>query len=179
MEGSLDEALEKRIKKIKLLLLDVDGVMTGGSIIYDDDGREIKVFDVRDGHGLKLLMRAGIGVGIITSRTSGVVAKRAEDLGIELLYQGRIDKLKAFGEVLERKALAADEVAFMGDDIVDLPVLKRAGFSVAVHDAVDEVRGRVHYVTSNPGGRGAVREVSELILKVQGKWEGLMERYLR
>ncbi len=179
MEGSLIEAVEKRIKKIKLLLLDVDGVMTAGSIIYGDDGKEIKIFDVRDGHGIKLLMRAGVDVGIITSRRSGVVAKRAEDLGIELIYQGRIDKLKAFEEVLEKRAFAPDEAAFMGDDIVDLPVLKRAGFSIAVHDAVDEVKGRVHHVTSKSGGRGAVREVSELILKVQGKWEGLMERYLR
>ncbi|GMR04725.1 MAG: hypothetical protein BMS9Abin23_0630 [Thermodesulfobacteriota bacterium] len=179
MKGSLDENVIERIKKVKLLLLDVDGVLTGGSIIYDDDGREIKVFDVKDGHGLKLLMRAGVDVGIITSRSSTVVDRRAKDLGIEIVYQGMLDKVKAFEDVLDKRSLSPHETAYMGDDIVDLPVLKRAGFSIAVPDGVEEVREMADYVTERPGGRGAVREVSELILKVQGKWESLMERYSR
>jgi 3-deoxy-D-manno-octulosonate 8-phosphate phosphatase (KDO 8-P phosphatase) len=171
--------LKEKIRKIKLLVLDVDGVMTDGSIVYDDSGLESKAFDVKDGHGIKLLERGGVKTALLTGRTSNVVEHRAKDLGIELVYQGCKDKGKAFEELLSRTSLDAGEVAFVGDDLVDLPVLKRAGLSVTVPDAVEEVKGRVDYVTQRPGGRGAVREVVEVILKAQGKWEGLIEGYFR
>jgi len=176
---TLDKGLVEKIKRIRLLLLDVDGVLTDGRIIYDDDGRETKFFDVRDGHGLKLLMRSGVEVGIITSRESRVVAHRAKNLGIELVRQGMLDKLKALEEILEERPYAPEEIAYVGDDTVDLPVLKRVGLSVAVADAVEEVKEMADYVTGKTGGRGAVREVAELILKAQGKWEGIIGHYLR
>jgi len=174
----VDEKLVKKLNKVKLLILDVDGVLTDGSIIYSDKGGEIKAFNVMDGHGIKLLMRGGINVGIITARESRVVATRARDLGIELLYQGRKDKLACYSKILEKTGLKADETAFVGDDLVDLPVLTRAGFSASVPGGVAEVRERVDYVTECPGGRGAVREVCELMLKARGLWEGLIARYL-
>jgi len=174
----MDSVLEEKLRRVRLLILDVDGVLTDGAIIYSDSGAEIKHFDVRDGHGIKLLMRAGIGVALVTARESKVVATRARDLGIDLLFQGRKDKLACFADILEREGLRADETAFVGDDLVDLPVLVRAGFSVSVPGGVAEVRERVDYVTEAPGGRGAVREVCEMILRAQGLWEGVLERYL-
>ena len=174
---SLDDNLIEKIKRVKLLILDVDGVLTDGSINYTDDGREFKSFDVKDGHGIKLLMRSGIDVALITARESNVVAVRAKDLGINDVYQGRKEKLGAFEEILAGKGLSADETAYAGDDIIDLPVLRRAGFSVAVQDAVEEVIKAVDYVTERPGGRAAVRELTDLILKVQGSWADVTARY--
>ncbi|HHL39019.1 MAG TPA: HAD-IIIA family hydrolase [Deltaproteobacteria bacterium] len=170
--------MARKVRAVRLLVLDVDGVLTDGSIIYDDAGLETKAFNVKDGHGIKLLRRAGLEAAVITARTSRVVELRAADLSIEMLFQGATDKRAAFAELLERTGLSAAETAYVGDDVVDLPVLSRAGFSVAVADAVAEVKERVHYVTSLPGGRGAVREVCELILKTQGRWKTLMSRYL-
>lgn len=169
----------KRIKAVRLLILDVDGVMTDGRIIYDDAGREEKNFDVQDGHGIKLLMRAGVDVALLTSRESGVVRHRASNLGISIVYQGYKEKLQAFNDILGKKALRAEEVAVMGDDLVDLPVMKRAGFSIAVKNAVPEVKKMARYVTRSEGGRGAVREAVELILKAQGKWAGVLEYYMK
>ncbi len=166
-----------KIRNVKVLILDVDGVLTDGRIIMSDDGQETKCFNVRDGHGLKLIQRAGIDVIFLTGRKSRVVEHRARELGIEKVYQGSLDKLAVFNEILASSGLAPEQVACMGDDIVDLPVLRRAGFSIAVSDAHDEVLGAVDLVTKNPGGRGAVREVCELILKTQGMWEELMGRY--
>lgn len=174
----LKAGLADKMKRIKLLILDADGVMTDGSIIYTDEGSEVKVFNVRDGHGIKLLMRAGIGVAIITARESKVMVHRAKNLGITDLYQGRIDKATAFDEILKEKVLNPIQVAYIGDDIIDLPVLRRVGFSAAVADAVDDVKDRVDYVTAACGGKGAIREVAELILKSQGRWEEIMKRYL-
>lgn len=174
----LKPKLVDKIRRIKLLILDADGVMTDGSIIYTDAGSEIKAFNVRDGHGIKLLMRAGIGVAIITARESKVMAHRAKNLGITDLYQGRIDKITAFDEILKEKVLNPIQVAYIGDDIIDLPVLRQVGFSVAVADAVDDVKERVDYVTTACGGKGAIREVVELLLKSQGKWEEILKRYL-
>lgn len=167
----------QRLRRIRLLLLDVDGVLTDGRIIYDAQGVETKAFDVKDGHGLKLLQRAGVQVGIITGRSSEVVNVRARELGIDIVYQGAKDKLLPFQEILQTLRLAADEVAYMGDDLPDLPVLRRAGWAVAPVDAVDEVKPYVHYVTRRPGGRGAVREVCDLLLQEKGKWAELTERY--
>ncbi|MBI5345276.1 MAG: HAD hydrolase family protein, partial [Deltaproteobacteria bacterium] len=144
-----------------------------------DAGQETKVFDVRDGHGIKLLMRAGIDAAIITSRESKAVLHRAANLGIKDVLQGRKDKLAAFTALLEKKGLAPIEAACMGDDLVDIPMLKRAGFSISVPDGVKEVRESCDYVTSRPGGKGAVREAVEVILKAQGRWEDVTGPYFR
>jgi 3-deoxy-D-manno-octulosonate 8-phosphate phosphatase (KDO 8-P phosphatase) len=169
--------MDVKLAKIKLLLLDVDGIMTDGRIIYDNQGNELKAFDVKDGHGLKLIQRAGIKVGIITGRKSVVVARRAAELGIEILYQKALTKLDPYREILAAEGLTDEQVAYMGDDVVDLPILRRVGFSATVADAVPEVLPLVDYVTTRSGGRGAVREVCDLLLKASGQWEALTERY--
>jgi 3-deoxy-D-manno-octulosonate 8-phosphate phosphatase (KDO 8-P phosphatase) len=171
-------SLEKA-KNVKLLILDVDGVLTDGRIVIDDRGVETKCFDVRDGHGIKLLKRAHIEVAIITGRQSQVVSHRARELGIDSVYQNIHDKLEVYEAILKEKGLKDGEVGFVGDDIVDLPVLKRVGFSAVVADGIEELKPYADYVSRNKGGRGAVREISELILKAQGKWPQLMERYLK
>lgn len=165
------------LNRIKLLLLDVDGVMTDGRIIYLNDGGEAKAFDVKDGHGLKLIQRAGIKVGIITGRQSDIVARRATELGIELVYQGAKDKMQPFMEILEKLGLKASEVAYVGDDLVDLPVMRLVGFSATVADASDDIKSYVDLVTSRPGGRGAVREVCDLLLKQSSLWTSVTSRY--
>ncbi len=169
--------MRERLSNIRLLLLDVDGVLTDGGIVYDDHGVQTKVFDVKDGHGLKLLQRAGIRVGIITGRQSEVVNVRARELGIDIVHQGAKEKLVPYEQVLGSLGLSDHEVAYMGDDLPDLPVLRRAGWAVAPADAVEEVLSRVHYVTARPGGRGAVREVCELLLKETGRWADVTARY--
>lgn len=165
------------LSKIQLLLLDVDGVLTDGRIVFDDQGRESKAFDVKDGHGLKLVQRAGIRVGIITGRQSPVVARRAAELGIDLVYQGAKDKRIPFREILDRLGLEPDQIAYVGDDLVDLPILLQVGFAATVADAVEEVRSRVDLVATRPGGRGAVREICDYLLKNAGLWESVTERY--
>ena len=170
--------LNKKIKPIKLLLMDVDGVMTDGGITIDNKGVEAKTFHVRDGHGIKLLQRAGVKVGIITGRESDVVRHRAAELGIEILYQGMKVKMDAYSQILADEGLKDEEVAYIGDDVVDLPVLNRVGFSVAVEDGSESLKPFVDYVTLKGGGRGAVREVVELVLKVQGLWDDVMKRYI-
>jgi len=169
--------MRERLVKIRLLLLDVDGVMTDGRIVFDDRGGETKAFDVKDGHGLKLLQRAGIRIGIITGRQSPVVERRAAELGIELIYQGAKDKLIPFRDILQRTGLDAEAVAYVGDDIVDLPILRLVGFAATVADAHEAVKPHVHYITKHPGGRGAVREICDLLLKESGRWETVTERY--
>jgi 3-deoxy-D-manno-octulosonate 8-phosphate phosphatase (KDO 8-P phosphatase) len=169
--------MQERLQKIRLLLLDVDGVMTDGLIVYDDRGGEIKAFDVKDGHGLKLLQRAGIRVGIITGRQSTVVDRRAAELGIDLVYQGAKDKLVPFLEILNTTGLTAEQVAYVGDDYPDLPILRRVGFAATVADALDELKSHVHYVTNKAGGRGAVREICDLLLRESGHWEAVAGRY--
>ena len=170
-------ALIEKIRRVKVLMLDVDGMLTDGRIVISDDGQETKCFNVRDGHGLKLIQRAGIEVIFLTGRKSRVVEHRARELGIKKIYQGALDKLSVFKEILAADGLVPEQVAYAGDDIVDLPVLSRVGFSITVSDAHDEVMRAVDLVTKNPGGRGAIREVCEMILKTQGKWEELMGRY--
>lgn len=167
----------QKLKPIKLLILDVDGVLTDGKIIYTDSGEEIKGFNVQDGHGLKLLMRAGIGVALLTGRKSKAIVHRARDLGIKLLYQKATDKASVYGKILARTRLPDKNVAFVGDDLVDIPVLKKVGFSAAVPGAVPEVKEIVDYVTSKAGGEGAVREICELVLKAQNKWKKVTEKY--
>jgi 3-deoxy-D-manno-octulosonate 8-phosphate phosphatase (KDO 8-P phosphatase) len=167
----------ERICKIRMLLSDVDGVLTDGGIIIDDHGVETKCFDVKDGHGIKLLQRAGIIVALLTGRSSHVVEYRAAELGIQNVIQGAKDKKAAYTTLKQQSGYTDEEIAYMGDDVVDIPILKRVGVGIAVKNAADEVKAVADYVTVCPGGHGAVREVSELILKTQNYWEKLMEKY--
>ncbi len=169
--------MNERIRNIRLLLLDVDGVMTDGRIIFDSNGVESKFFNVKDGHGIKMVQRAGIEVGIISGRGSVVVSNRAAELGISLVYQKSLDKLTPYKEILERTELTDEQVAFMGDDVIDIPVLRRVGFAAAPADAVDDVFPFVHFTSRNRGGWGAVREVCDLLLREQGKWDEITSRY--
>jgi len=177
VEEGFEERLLNKISKIKLLILDVDGVLTDGRIVIDDAGLESKQFDVKDGHGLKILMRYGIDVVLLTGRQSRVVEHRATDLGITEVHQGIWNKAEAFEEILKRRNITPEETACVGDDVVDIPLLRRAGFSVAVADAVLEARQVADYVTHRPGGRGAVREVCEVILKAQNRWSDVAVKY--
>lgn len=168
------EAVSRRAKIIRLLVLDVDGVLTDGRIIYTDRGEEIKQFHVRDGHGLKLAQRGGITIALVSGRSSAAVAHRAANLGVPYLYQGVRDKVAVVAALQSDLGIAWPETAVVGDDLVDLPLLRRAGLAVAVADAAPEVKELAHWITSLPGGQGAVREVCELLLKAQGKWEALL-----
>jgi len=169
--------MNERLKEIKLLILDVDGVMTDGRIIFDSNGVESKFFNVKDGHGIKMLQRAGIEVAIISGRQSQVVTIRAAELGIERVFQKATDKRAPYEQILADTGLSDMEVAFLGDDLIDIPVLRRVGFAAAPADAVAEVIPFVHYVTKQCGGWGAVRELADLLLKGQGRWEELTARY--
>jgi len=162
--------LTKILGEIKLLILDVDGVMTDGRISIDDQGVETKAFNVKDGYGIRLLLAAGIDVAIITGRRSKSVEHRASDLGIKRIYQGVTDKKAVCIRLLEEKRLTSGQACFIGDDLPDIPLLKFVGLPVAVADAVKEVRETAQYITEKNGGNGAVREVCELILKAQGAW---------
>ena len=162
---------------IRLLLTDVDGVMTDGGIIYDANGVETKVFNVKDGHGIKMLQRHGIEVGIITGRTSQVVDLRAKELGIEILYQGALKKLESYLDIKQKTGLLDSQIAYIGDDIIDVPVMRRVIFAAAPADALIEAKNAAHSVTSHAGGRGAVREVCDLILKGRGLWDEVAARY--
>lgn len=170
--------IEDRIRKIKWAFFDVDGVLTDGRIILDGSGEEIKSFNVKDGIGIYMLHLAGIKTGIISGRVSKAVEKRASELKIDILVQGSTDKLADFYKLKESYGFVEEEVMFVGDDIVDIPILRRVGFAVAVSDAPQEVKSISHYVTTNRGGNGAVREVCDLILKTQGKYDNLIQRYL-
>ncbi len=169
--------MDDKLKNIKLLLLDVDGVMTDGGIIYDGNGLETKVFNVKDGHGIKMLQRHGIEVGIITGRTSKVVDIRAKELGIELVYQGALKKLVSYEDIKLKTGLFDSQIAYIGDDVIDVPVMRRVAFAAAPPDALPEARNAASYVTSCGGGRGAVREVCDLILKGLGLWDEVVTRY--
>lgn len=167
-----------KLKQIKLLILDVDGVLTDGSIVYSDDGQELKTFNAKDGLGLRLLQDAGIMVSIVTGRRSEAVSHRCNNLGISLLYQGIDDKAAALGVILKATGVTAEETAAMGDDLPDLALLKRIGCAIAVADADENVRNHADMVTVAKGGAGAVREVCEGILKAQGHWETILGKWL-
>ena len=171
--------IERRAARIKLLLMDCDGVLTDGRITLTADGDEQKSFHVRDGHGLVLLHRAGLQSGIISGRTSSLVERRASELGISYVRQGTHDKIKDFELLLAEAGFTDAEVAFIGDDVTDIPLMQRSELAVAVADAVPETRRVAHYITQLPGGFGAVREVTEIILKAQGHWHDLMRRYIK
>jgi 3-deoxy-D-manno-octulosonate 8-phosphate phosphatase (KDO 8-P phosphatase) len=165
--------IKEKAGNIKLVIFDVDGVLTDGSIILDNDGNEYKSFHVRDGHGIKLLIRAGIKAAIITGRKSKVVKRRARELGITDLYQGVLRKSLVYERLLNKYKLRDEDVAFMGDDIVDIELLKRVGLPAVPSDADENVKNRAAFVSSKKGGRGAAREFIELILKSSGHWENL------
>ncbi len=167
----------KKASRVTLLLLDVDGVLTDGGIVYDADGREIKAFHVRDGHGIKMLRRAGVEVGIISGRKSPVTEIRARELGIGIVRQGATDKVAAWREILKEGGFAAKETAYVGDDIVDVPLMREVGFSAAVADAEPIVADAADYVSARAGGRGAVREIVEFILRARGAWEAVTAKY--
>ena len=175
LQNSTDIA--RRAAHIKLLLMDCDGVLTDGRITLMGETDEQKSFHTRDGHGLVLFHRAGLQSGIISGRTSSAVVRRARDLKISYVRQGTWNKIEDFDEILREANVDASETAFIGDDVTDIPLMRRAGFAVAVADAVEETRAAAHYVTVLPGGFGAVRETVELILKTQGRWSELMRRY--
>jgi 3-deoxy-D-manno-octulosonate 8-phosphate phosphatase (KDO 8-P phosphatase) len=173
----IDEIVAEKIKLINCLILDVDGVLTDGRIIINDLGNETKHFNVRDGHGLKLLMREGFDIIIITGRTSQVVEHRAKELGITDIYQGAKNKVEILEEIFRKKHISGESVAYIGDDIVDIPVFKKVGFSVAVADASEHAKKSADYISKRNGGQGAVREICEMILMVQGKWDDVVQRY--
>ncbi len=171
------KALKERARKVKLLIFDVDGVLTDGGIILDGDGDEYKKFDVRDGHGIKLLQRSGVNVAIITGRYSRVVEKRAGELGIMEVYQRCIEKAPAYEALIAKLGLSAEETAYVGDDVVDIPILRRAGLPVAVADAHEEAKRHALMITKAKGGCGAARECAEFIMKAKGLWDGIIDSY--
>ncbi|NIA10525.1 MAG: HAD-IIIA family hydrolase [Nitrospiraceae bacterium] len=170
--------IQTKLKKIKLLLLDVDGILTDGSIMYTGNGEEIKTFNAKDGLGIKLLINAGIKVGIITGRKSKALTSRCEDLGIDLVFDGIQNKINALETILKQTAITPEETAFAGDDLPDLPVMKRVGLSMTVPDASCHVIDRADFVTAFKGGHGAVREICEDILKAKNLWEKTLAEFL-
>ena len=176
--SALDAALIKRAKKIRVLLVDVDGVLTDGHIYLisqpDGSATEMKAFSAYDGAGLKLARMAGLRTGLITGRESAATTRRARELDMEFVYQGSAEKIVAYRKLVHRAGVDESEIAYVADDLPDLPILARVGLAVAVANAVPEVKREAHYVTRASGGHGAVREVVELLLKAQGKWAGLI-----
>jgi 3-deoxy-D-manno-octulosonate 8-phosphate phosphatase (KDO 8-P phosphatase) len=169
---------EARAAKVKLMIFDVDGVLTDGSLHYGPEGEMMKTFNVQDGLGIKLLQEAGIFTAIISARRSASVLSRAKDLGIPFVHQGGHDKLTPFQELLAKTGLTAEQVGFIGDDVVDLPILTRVGFAVGVPNGRAEVLSRVHHVTQAHGGRGAVREVCDFVLRATGSYDKVMAQFL-
>ena len=176
---TLSPELYARAQGIRLLVLDVDGVLTDGRLYYGASGEELKAFHIRDGLGLKLLHASGVQVVIVTGRTSRAVELRAENLGLPYVFQGISDKLAVFEQLLVRFALKPTAAAAIGDDLPDLPVLRRCGLAACVPEASVQVRGCAHYVTDRPGGGGAVREVCDLLMTAQGTLEAAMHEYIK
>ncbi|MEI8315853.1 MAG: HAD hydrolase family protein [Verrucomicrobiota bacterium] len=174
----MNPTLRRRLKKIRCLLLDVDGVLTDGKIHFTSTGEEFKSFDIQDGHGIAMALRTGLLVGFVSGRPSKATAKRAADLGVKIVIQAPTNKMELVETVKAEYRLSDDEICFVGDELVDLPVLRRVGLAVAVPNAVAEVKAVAHYVTKRTGGDGAVREVIEMILKATGRWEKAIAKYL-
>lgn len=171
------EQIEK-IKQLKLLILDVDGVLTDGRLFFDQQGNEYKCFHARDGHGLKLLKQTGVEIAVISGRSSATVALRMKNLGIEHVYQGHENKRMAFQEILQNLQLSPNQVAHVGDDLLDLPIMTQVGFAIAVQDANFAVKQYADWSTQTLGGQGAVREVCDLIMQVQGSFDKVLQGYL-
>lgn len=177
MAAFSEEELLKTAREIKLLILDVDGVLTDGSIIFDEHGNEFKIFHVRDGHGVRMLVRAGIKVALITGRYSRTVERRAHELGITDVIQKCFDKRVPYRRLAEKYSARDREIAYIGDDIVDIPVLMQCGLPIAVADAEEAVQAQAALITKRRGGRGAVREVCDLILRAKGLWRDILDEY--
>jgi len=175
----MNDDILQRARAVRMIIFDVDGVLTDGSLFYDDRGEEYKAFNSRDGHGIKMLRASGVDTGIITGRTSNIVLHRARNLGIDHIFQGADDKLAAYGELLARVGLEPKQIAYMGDDVVDLPVMNRCGLAITVPDAPEEVKARCQLVTRAQAGRGAAREACELIMRAQGTWATQLALYDR
>jgi len=175
----INSEIVEKARRVKLLITDIDGVMTDGRIVYSVYGDELKFFDVTDGFGISLLNRVGIKTVIITAKKSRIVKLRARDLKVAKSYAGFLDKSVPFNDVLKRFKISAEEICFIGDDLIDVPILKRVGFAVSVPNGMEEVKAIAHHVTTKPGGRGAVREICELILKSQNKWDEATSKYFK
>lgn len=173
----MEEYLLERALRVKLLLLDVDGVLTDGRIVYDSRGRDSKFFDVHDGLGVYLLKRAGIPTILITAKGSRAIKPRARDMQVDAVFENISPKTAVLDKILKKYNLKEDQICFMGDDLVDLCLMKKVGFPIAVFNACREIKEKAAYVTLREGGRGAVREVAELILKAKDKWQGLVGLY--
>ncbi|MCS7164558.1 MAG: D-glycero-beta-D-manno-heptose 1-phosphate adenylyltransferase [Thermodesulfovibrio sp.] len=174
---NLNEEIFERARNIKFLILDVDGVLTSGGIILDNENNEFKIFNVRDGHGLVMLHSVGINIAVITGRHSKALERRMKELGINEVYQGAREKLKIFNQIVEKHSLKEKEISAMGDDIIDLSILSRVGLSVCPQDAHEEVKKRVHYITQKKAGQGAVRELCDIILKAKGVFDKFIDEY--
>lgn len=175
--GQILPEVIQRAAKVSVLVIDVDGVLTDGRIVYADYGDELKFFDVQDGAGLVFWNRVGLKSAIVTARTSRLVKRRAKELRVDFLAQGKLLKLPTYETLLKQFRVSDEQVCAIGDDMMELPILRRVGLSVAVPNAVEEVKSICHYITKRPGGRGAVREVIDIILKAKGLWEHLIQRY--
>ncbi|MEF3074646.1 3-deoxy-manno-octulosonate-8-phosphatase KdsC [Methylobacter sp. Wu1] len=173
------QAVLEKAKKLKLLILDVDGVLTDGKLFFDNEGNEYKAFHARDGHGIKLLRQTGVEVAVISGRKSNSVALRMKNLGIEYVYQGHENKIAAFDEIIDKLQITPDQAAHVGDDLLDLPIMIRAGLAIAVDDANFVVKQHADWCTTLPGGHGAVREVCDLIMQAQGRFEDVVNAYLK
>ena len=169
----------ERAKKLKLLILDVDGVLTDGKLFFDQEGNEYKCFHARDGHGIKLLRQTGVEIAVISGRKSKTVELRMKNLGIQLIYQGHEHKLQSFNEIIEILGISPDQAAHIGDDLLDLPIMTRVGLAIAVSDANFAVKQRAHWCTTELGGHGAVREACDLIMQAQGSFEAILNSYLK
>ncbi|MCK5828873.1 MAG: 3-deoxy-manno-octulosonate-8-phosphatase KdsC [Methylococcales bacterium] len=174
----MQEIIEKA-KKLKLLILDVDGVLTDGRLFFDDQGKEYKCFHARDGHGIKLLRETGVEIAVISGRKSNSVSIRMNNLGVEHVYQGHENKIAAFNEIIQKMSLKPEQVAHVGDDLLDLPIMTRVGLSIAVDDANEAVKEYADWCTTTMGGLGAVREVCDFIMKSQGTFDDILKRYLQ
>lgn len=172
------ETYMQKAATIKLAVFDVDGVLTNGQLILGESGNEYKCFHVRDGHGLVMLLESGCQIAVITARTSTIVSERMAQLGIQYVYQGEKDKGARLMSLLDELSLSADNVVYVGDDVIDLPAMRRVGLAIAVNDAHPLVRQHAHWVTQNHGGQGAVREVCETIMQAQGSYDAKMQSYL-
>ncbi len=173
------QSLYTRSQKIKLVIFDVDGVLTDGRLYFGDDGQEYKTFHSRDGHGMKMLMQHHIEIGIITGRTSNVVIHRMNNLGVQHIYQGQLDKRPAYIALRDKLQLTDEQIAYVGDDVVDLPIMTQVGLAIAVADAHTLVQQHAHWITPHNGGMGAARDVCELILQAYGYYEKHMASYLQ
>lgn len=173
------QTIIEKAKKLKLLILDVDGVLTDGRLFFDAQGTEYKCFHARDGHGIKLLKQSGVAIAVISGRKSNSVAIRMKNLGVDYVYQGHEDKVAAFNEIIQALSIKPEQAAHVGDDLIDLPIMTRVGLSIAVNDANFAVKEYADWCTETPGGLGAVREVCDFIMQAQGTFEDVLQSYLQ